>query len=364
MYPEALRNLGKLCLKEDRFKEASNYLKKTLSIDEKQPYTWYLLGMAQYFSGQNEEAIRSYETAFSMEPNLPVEAKYNLGVAYHESSRFIEAIKCYEEVLQQEPQHINALNNLGLVYSIIGERNRAIDSFEQVLELDKDNVKARINLGNVYLSNKNLDEAEKIYRSAILLDESDVSPRLNLGVVYYEKGDFEKACKEWKKLLEDDPNNVRVLSVMGSAYLERKEYKEAIEIFRKMNEIMPENGSIANTLGYLLAEQNIDLQFANNLIESAINLDKPNRAIYLDSLAWVHYKQKDYSKALKIQTKALKILKLSHEPISSVIYYHLGQIQFNLNDSVNAKKNFEAAIKSNTDDEVVKLASESLALIK
>ncbi|MBQ2594164.1 MAG: tetratricopeptide repeat protein, partial [Candidatus Riflebacteria bacterium] len=82
MYPEALRNLGKLCLKEDRFKEACVYLKKTLSIDEKQPYTWYLLGMAQYFSGQNEEAIKSYETAFAMEPNLPVEARYNLGVAY------------------------------------------------------------------------------------------------------------------------------------------------------------------------------------------------------------------------------------------------------------------------------------------
>ena len=320
--------------------------------------------MAQYFSGQNEEAIKSYETAFAMEPNLPVEARYNLGVAYHESSRYIDAVRCYEEVLKLEPQHINALNNLGLVYSILGERNRAVEAFQHVLELDKDNIKARINLGNVYLSTKDLVEAEKIYRSAISLDESDVSPRLNLGVVYYEKGEFDKACEEWEKLLKDEPDNIRVLSVMGSAYLERKDYVQAIKIFRRMNKLMPDNGSVANTLGYLLAEQDTELKFATNLIESAINLDKSNRATYYDSLAWVHYKQGNFKEAYTIQNKAMKILKLAHEPISSDVYYHMGKIQVKLKNSVDAKKNFEAAIKSNTDADIVKLASESLTLIK
>ena len=42
----------------------------------------------------------------------------------------------------------------------------------------------------------------------------------------------------------------------------------------------------------------------------------------------------------------------------------MGKIQFELKDSANAKKNFEAAIKSNTDSDIVKLASESLFLIK
>ncbi|HQB84676.1 MAG TPA: tetratricopeptide repeat protein, partial [Candidatus Rifleibacterium sp.] len=115
MYPEALRNLGKLYLRQDRFAEATSFLKRTLTMDQSQPYTWYLLGMSQYFSGQIDDAIQSYETAFSMEPNLPVEAHYNLGVAYHETSRYLDAVRSYEEVVRQEPEHINALNNLGLV---------------------------------------------------------------------------------------------------------------------------------------------------------------------------------------------------------------------------------------------------------
>lgn len=364
MYPEALRNLGKLYLKQDRFAEASNFLKKTLSIDEKQPYTWYLLGMAQYFSGHTQEAIASYETAFAMEPNLPTEARYNLGVAYHECSRYLDAVMCYEEVLKQEPEHINALNNLGLVYSVLGERNRAIDAFQQVLKFDENNVKARINMGNVYLSTKDLVEAEKIYRSAISLDESDISPRLNLGVVYYEKGEFDKARQEWEELLKLDPDNVRVLSVMGSAYLERKDYDGAIKVFKSMNRLMPQNGNVANTLGYLLAEENKELKFAKSLIESAIKYDRPNRATYYDSLAWVQYRQGEYKKASQLLEKSLKIFNLAHEPISSDIYYHMGKVQQKLNNNAAAKTNFESAIRSNTDADIVKLASESLSLLK
>ena len=64
MYPEALRNLGKLYLRLDRFDEATTHLKRTLALDQNQPYTWYLLGMSQYFSGHISDAIQSYETAF------------------------------------------------------------------------------------------------------------------------------------------------------------------------------------------------------------------------------------------------------------------------------------------------------------
>jgi tetratricopeptide (TPR) repeat protein len=364
LYPEALRNLGKLYLRQDRFAEAASYLKRTISLDRNQPYTWYLLGMSQYFSGQTEEAIVSYETAFAMEPGLPVEAHYNLGVAYHETSRYLDAVREYEEVLRLDPGHVNALNNLGLVYSILGEKDRAVELFNQVLKIDQKNVKARINLGNVFLSTKDLVEAEKIYRSAISLDESDISPRLNLGVVYYEKGDFNKAREEWQKLLDESPDNIRVLSVMGSAFLERKEYDLAIEIFRKMVKLHPDNGSLANTLGYLLADQNRELNYAQELIEKAIKVDKLNRATYLDSLAWVHYRKGNFKQAKKLMEKSLGISRLSHENVSSEVHLHLGKILEKTRDFPRAESAYREAIKANTDSEIVKLASESIELLK
>jgi tetratricopeptide (TPR) repeat protein len=363
IFPDALRNLGKLYLRQDRFEEAAGYLRRTLSINKNQPYTWYLFGMSQYFSGQVQDAITSYETAFSMEPGLPVEAHYNLGVAYHETGRYLDAAREYEEVIKLDSSHVNALNNLGLVYSILGEKDRAIELFNNVLEIDENSVKARINLGNVFLSTKDLVEAENIYRSAISLDQSDISPRLNLGVVYFERGDFEKARETWQNLLKENPDNIRVLSVMGSAYLERKEYDMAIDIFRKMVELFPENGSLANTLGYLLADKDQELDYAKELIKKALELDKANRATYFDSLAWVYYKNGDYKNAKKYMKKSLGIFQLAHENISSEVHLHMAKIYEKHEQLELAKKYYKNAIKANTDSDVVKLASESLALI-
>ena len=131
-----------------------------------------------------------------------------------------------------------------------------------------------------------------------------------------------------------------------------------------MAKLMPENGSIANTLGYLLAEQNRELNFAGALVEKAIKLDKPNRATYYDSLAWVNFHKGDMQKALQYQDKALKIFKLSHEPISSEVHFHMGKIQEKLSNYALAREAYEAAVKSNTDPALAKLASESLQLLK
>lgn len=363
MFAEALRNLGKLYLQQENFPEAIVFLRRTLAVNRSQPYTWYLLGMALYFSNDVEGAIKAYQEAFAQDPNLPTEAHYNLAVAYHETSRYLDALNEYEAVLRSEPRHINALNNLGLVYSVIGEKDRALDLFQRVLKEEPNNVKARINLGNVFLSTKDLVEAEKIYRSAISLDKNDISPRLNLGVVYFEQGNFEQARNEWEKLLQDDPDNLRVLSVMGSAYLERKKVDDAIRVFKRMQPLVPDNGSVANTLGYLLADSNRELPLAKKLIEQALDNDKPNRATYLDSLAWLHFRKKQYNEARKIQEKALKIFRISHEPISSEVHLHMGEIYAKLKLSEQARVAFQDAIQANTDAEIVRIASESLGAL-
>lgn len=363
LYVDALRNLGKLYLQQEKFAEAASYLRRAFTLDRSQAYTAYLLGMASYFSGQIDKAIDAYEDAFAADPHLPPEAHYNLGVAYHESGRFLDAIREYEAVLKTEPEHLNAMNNLGLVFSLVGEKERAIDLFNRVLKIDKENVKARINLGNVYLNTKDLVEAEKIYRSAIVLDNKDISSRLNLGVVYFERGEFDKARGEWEGLLASDPKNLKVLSVMASAYLEKKQYDEAIKIFQQLVDLMPTNGSLANTLGYLLADQNKDLGQARKLIERALDLDPANRGTYLDSLAWVLYRQGEFKSAHQAQNQAMKVFQLTHELVSSEVHLHMGRIQEKLKDKEAAVKSYQAAVKSNTDPEMVRQASESLELL-
>ncbi|HNV71342.1 MAG TPA: tetratricopeptide repeat protein, partial [Candidatus Ozemobacteraceae bacterium] len=280
---------------------------------------------------------------------------------YHETGRSLDALRQYELVLKQEPQHLNALNNLGLVYSNIGERERAIDLFNRVIGLEPGNVKAHINLGNAFLNGKQWAEAEASYKMAIALDDKDLSPKINLGVVQFEQGNFDQARQQWESILKSDPDNLRVLSVMASGYLEKKKFDEAISIFKRMVKLMPNNGGMANTLGYLLAEQNKELAFAKELIERALELDPPNRAAYLDSLAWVLYRKGQFEKARDLQERALKIFRLIHEPITSEVYLHMGKIYERLKKNNEAREAFEEALKANSDPDAVRDAEEGLA---
>ena len=133
-----------------------------------------------------------------------------------------------------------------------------------------------------------------------------------------------------------------------------------LEVFRRMLPLAPDNGSIANTLGYLLAEQNRELDYSKELIKRALELDKPNRATYLDSLALVYYRKGDYQKAREVQERALGIFRLGHEPISSVVHLHMGWIYEKLDELEKAKAAYTDAINSATDSEIVAIASESL----
>ena len=124
-----------------------------------------------------------------------------------------------------------------------------------------------------------------------------------------------------------------------------------------MVKFLPNNGSIANTLGYLLAEQNKELNYAEKLVKKALQVDKPNRATYYDSLAWVYYREGKINLAKKNQIKALKIFNLAHQATSSEVNLHMGKIYEKLQKYSKAVKYYKMAIKSDSDKDAVKTAA-------
>ena len=70
---------------------------------------------------------------------------------------------------------------------------------------------------------------------------------------------------------------------------------------------MKPNYAIAyNALGYSYAERNINLEDAKKYIEIALSIE-PNNHYILDSMAWVHYRLKNFDIAYEFVQKAFKI---------------------------------------------------------
>jgi tetratricopeptide (TPR) repeat protein len=107
----------------------------------------------------------------------------------------------------------------------------------------------------------------------------------------------------------------------AGARLEREGDPERAEkLLREAVARNPENHSAMNYLGYMMADRDVSLEEARELIERALSLDADNGA-YLDSLGWVLFRLGRYVDAEAPLRRAASII-----PEEPVVHDHLGDL--------------------------------------
>ncbi len=115
----------------------------------------------------------------------------------------------------------------------------------------------------------------------------------------------------------------RDLVFTRAAALERlDEFEESAALFRSLLERTPDDAAAANFLGYMLADRDIALDEAFELIARAVELD-PENAAYLDSLGWVHFRRGELAEAERWIRRAIE---LGGDVGDGTLYCHLGEI--------------------------------------
>lgn len=213
-----------------------------------------------------------------------------------------------------------------LCQSRMGEVDKAIERVEKLYKDQPDNwlnleLKARI-LREV---GKTAD-AEKAYQDLIVKIDSDK----RLGK------------EEKEEFLEE------IKYTLSNVYVELKKIDKAAEILKTLVEKNPDNPTYHNDLGYIWADNDLNLEEAEKLIRKAIEIerglrkkiknlkpefDKDNSA-YLDSLAWVLFKKKNYAEAKKLLVEAIKDEEGQHIEILD----HLGDIHQAMGEKAEATK--------------------------
>lgn len=98
---------------------------------------------------------------------------------------------------------------------------------------------------------------------------------------------------------------------------------------------------LANSLGYVSAVLGVDLDEAHKLLSFALSSDHHNTA-YLDSMAWVQYKRKNYRSAWEYMLRAFN--HVDHTISGAVMAYHAGAIQLALGNRQKALDYFQMAL--------------------
>jgi tetratricopeptide (TPR) repeat protein len=163
----------------------------------------------------------------------------------------------------------------------------------------------------------------------------------------YERGkrwdDMAKALDAAEKALDTDKlvskEDHATIDFMRGARLERMKKYEASEVeFRKAIDLNPKNAGALNYLGYMLADRNERLDEAYGLIKKALEVD-PDNGAYLDSLAWVYFRQGKLSEAEDLLKRALIRMK------DPTVHDHLGDVYSKLGKTKEAIAQWQASLR-------------------
>ncbi len=123
-----------------------------------------------------------------------------------------------------------------------------------------------------------------------------------------ETGKYDIALAELKKadILagNDDAMKLQVITMRADVFYRMKDYENAFAQFDAALVINSEDLTILNNYAYYLAEQNLRLKEAEDMIVKVIKAEKDNTT-FLDTYAWVLYKRGKLKDAAKIMSQII-----------------------------------------------------------
>ena len=150
--------------------------------------------------------------------------------------------------------------------------------------------------------------------------------RMVLGYIYTVIGKYRAAELEFRKIIDGGFESTQAYAALGYIYYGQKEVEESIRCLNRALELDPANANALNSLGYIYAEEEMNIENAVTLCRRSVEL-VPDNAVYIDSLGWVLYKAGRLSEAREHLRKALDL-----SPNNKDISDHLRVVLQNLSN--------------------------------
>ncbi len=346
------------------------------------------LGMAQVYREQKkfDQAQQAINKAKELDPEN-VDVRYNEVVLLQQQGKLPEAVTAMKSLLDgtvkksynpaEKGTRSEMLDKYGALLRSNQQYDQAVDAFHQEQELNPDSAaRVSVQIVETYRASKDYAKAQSESEAAIakfpkdrmvtqaraevlsdqqktdqavallkpLLDgKDDLHVHMAIAETYEQGKNFPAMSKELEaaeKLNPEKDDAEQIAFMRGAMYEREKKYDLAEKEFKHVIEADPGNASALNYLGYMLADQGVRLQEAQDLIKRAVSLDPSNYA-FLDSLGWVYYHQNKLDDAAQQLTQSLRIM--GTDP---TIHDHLGDVYFKQGKLKEAIDQWQASLKA------------------
>jgi tetratricopeptide (TPR) repeat protein len=304
--------------------------------------------------GQPDRATAAYNRLLEQYPNL-IEVRRWLAERYLRSADLTNAAVQLQLLIRDNPTDPRPYFFLGAVALEQRKYKEAIDHFNKAILLNPDYEPAYYDLAVAQLSAREPKAALATLEQARAKFERSFQSEYYAGLAYHQLKDYTNALQRLlaAETIASSTATNRLNHIfyfqLGAAYERTQQYDQAERILRKVLAMKPDFSEALNYLGYMWAERGTNLAEARLLIEQAVSLE-PTNAAYLDSMAWVLFKQGQVHEALDWMLKAIQH---SDEP-DATLYDHLGDIYAALNQLEKARQAWQKALDIEPNDTIRK----------
>ncbi len=292
--------------------------------------------------------------------HLDETGKINLGRFYYRLKEYDRALEVFTELLSSTGEQPAILRVVSEIELEKGQFRKAEAHLKRLIDVEPDNFTNYVGLLLISfgLAGEPSDPGEEpslspaegraVLKEAVKRhDESSADDNYILGMIYRKIDDGKRAMDFLLRAEKLQPGEERILLEVASLYEDMEEFEKALVRVRFLYEISPDNASIGNFYGYLLAQKGDRLDFAEELLVSAIQKE-PENGYFLDSLGWIKYRKGEFEKAREIFVEAVTLVE--SDP---VIWEHLGDTYLKLNLFVDAEDAYSRSVVIDPDKPAV-----------
>jgi tetratricopeptide (TPR) repeat protein len=182
-------------------------------------------GVASLEQFHNEEAVKAFQRALSLDPELAL-ARVNLAIAFFNLPDLPAAEREARAAAQALPQAPQPQYILGLVARGQSRLDEAKAAFQKVLAVDPEDVGALVNLGQLAMQERRFADAATAFRTASEAEPYNATAVYNLGLALIRSGQTEEGQKAMARFQELRQGGYGTL--IGQTYPEQGRYAEAV----------------------------------------------------------------------------------------------------------------------------------------
>ena len=257
---------------------------------------------------------------------------------YIETKQFETAAWIVEGMLGGGDSNPDLQYFAGVAYDGLERGEQALQHLLKVSYPSRFFYNAAVHSALLYHDMGKIDRAIEVVRNAIVKEPKRPEYYLYLGSFYEELERYTEAVDALRRGVEIDGGNSKLHYRLGVVYDKMGRKKASMDAMKTVLQLSPSHAEALNYLGYTYADLGINLDEAENLIQSALKI-KPQDGYITDSLGWVYYKKGNYSEALKYLKKAAELV-----PDDPTIMEHLGDLFLKLGKPLDAIKYYRRSL--------------------